>query len=309
MNQIKIGTMIEKEHTKDIRIAKKIAMDHLKEIPDYYTRLIKMEKEAKMKAKKRIVRKTLAKRSAKLSGHKGSKAMATAKSNPIRLPPFEKTTINTWFERDRSYVGLEDLKGNTIVEFWDDEVADMIESGYLNPKNLHKSCYEYAKDTLFIKPIKKNLTKKNPSATYKIKLVDAKGKLYTLHHAKNGYAMLIGNKFPHHEVLFVSVEMAKKFVRELIMHTVKLQKGDAIYAHSYVDGKRYLILNYENKDTTIKNPDKANYRIIKKDGRIKNAGTDKPSYFTLQQAMQIVNRKDGETIYEYNGGDRLWEVF
>jgi len=45
--QLKIGTKIEMEHTKDPDEAKKIALDHLKEFPDYYTRLVKMEAQAK----------------------------------------------------------------------------------------------------------------------------------------------------------------------------------------------------------------------------------------------------------------------
>lgn len=49
--QLKIGVKIEQEHTTDKKIAEKIARDHLKEIPDYYTRLAKMEKEAKKEYK------------------------------------------------------------------------------------------------------------------------------------------------------------------------------------------------------------------------------------------------------------------
>ena len=40
------GIGIEKEHTDDLNAAKEIAMDHLAEIPDYYTRLIDMEEKA-----------------------------------------------------------------------------------------------------------------------------------------------------------------------------------------------------------------------------------------------------------------------
>jgi len=47
--QIKMGKEIEKEHTNDPEEAKKIAMDHLVEFPDYYDRLKKMEKEAELK--------------------------------------------------------------------------------------------------------------------------------------------------------------------------------------------------------------------------------------------------------------------
>jgi hypothetical protein len=45
--ELKIGIKIEMEHTNDRALSKQIAMDHLKEIPDYYTRLTKMEDEAK----------------------------------------------------------------------------------------------------------------------------------------------------------------------------------------------------------------------------------------------------------------------
>lgn len=45
--QIKMGKKIELEHVDDEDLAEEIAMDHLEEIPDYYTRLKKMEKEAK----------------------------------------------------------------------------------------------------------------------------------------------------------------------------------------------------------------------------------------------------------------------
>ncbi|KKK86907.1 hypothetical protein LCGC14_2758550 [marine sediment metagenome] len=41
------GIEVEKEHTDDEKSAEEIAKDHLKEIPDYYTRLQKMEEEAK----------------------------------------------------------------------------------------------------------------------------------------------------------------------------------------------------------------------------------------------------------------------
>ena len=47
--QMTIGAKIEREHTKSGAEAREIARDHLKEIPDYYTRLKKMEKEAGIK--------------------------------------------------------------------------------------------------------------------------------------------------------------------------------------------------------------------------------------------------------------------
>lgn len=47
--ELKMGAKVEMEHVDSTTLAKEIAMDHLVEIPDYYTRLLKMEKEAKKK--------------------------------------------------------------------------------------------------------------------------------------------------------------------------------------------------------------------------------------------------------------------
>ena len=45
--QLDMGEPIEHEHTKDHKLAMDIALQHLDEIPDYYTRLKKMEADAK----------------------------------------------------------------------------------------------------------------------------------------------------------------------------------------------------------------------------------------------------------------------
>jgi hypothetical protein len=50
--QLSMGQKIEHEHTKDAELAKYIALQHLDEIPDYYTRLKKMEVDAKKHHKK-----------------------------------------------------------------------------------------------------------------------------------------------------------------------------------------------------------------------------------------------------------------
>lgn len=44
--ELKMGINVEMEHTRCPLMAERIAKDHLAEIPDYYTRLAKMEKEA-----------------------------------------------------------------------------------------------------------------------------------------------------------------------------------------------------------------------------------------------------------------------
>ena len=40
-DQLKKGIEVEKEHTTDEKVAAKIALDHLAEDPDYYTKLTK----------------------------------------------------------------------------------------------------------------------------------------------------------------------------------------------------------------------------------------------------------------------------
>lgn len=45
--EYRIGVKVEMEHTDDKKIAQNIAKDHIWEICDYYTRLDKMERDAK----------------------------------------------------------------------------------------------------------------------------------------------------------------------------------------------------------------------------------------------------------------------
>lgn len=42
-SQLKMGIEVEKEHTTDIATAEEIALDHLGEDPNYYTKLKKIE--------------------------------------------------------------------------------------------------------------------------------------------------------------------------------------------------------------------------------------------------------------------------
>ena len=51
VDQIKQGVEVEMEHTDDPYIALEIVLDHLTEADDYYTRLTKMESEAKKSAR------------------------------------------------------------------------------------------------------------------------------------------------------------------------------------------------------------------------------------------------------------------
>ena len=68
--QLDMGEPIEHEHTKDHQLSRYIALQHLDEIPDYYTRLKKMEADAKKHHKKfKDVKESLDGKSAKDPGY------------------------------------------------------------------------------------------------------------------------------------------------------------------------------------------------------------------------------------------------
>ena len=56
------------------------------------------------------------------------------------------TSIETWFERDRAHVELRYKAGEerTILGFWDEQVSELVEDGFLNPRDWHGSMFEYA---------------------------------------------------------------------------------------------------------------------------------------------------------------------
>ena len=57
-----------------------------------------------------------------------------------------ETKIDTWFERDRAYVGLNNAETDeTIIEWWDEDVAQAVEDGFLDPSDWHGSALDYAK--------------------------------------------------------------------------------------------------------------------------------------------------------------------
>lgn len=52
--------------------------------------------------------------------------------------------VQTWFERDRAHVGVT-KNGRDIVDWWDDEVKELVEDGFLNPKDWEGSAIEYCR--------------------------------------------------------------------------------------------------------------------------------------------------------------------
>lgn len=77
-------------------------------------------------------KKSLSKRKNKTTSKKG------------KIVPFNRTYIDHWSERDRAYIILYE-KGTEkeLFELWDDAVSDAISDGFIDPRNLHRSTYEY----------------------------------------------------------------------------------------------------------------------------------------------------------------------
>lgn len=66
---------------------------------------------------------------------------------PAQQLDIDDTEIETWFERDRGMVMLLNKETEEeIVEWWDEDLQQAIEDGFLDPKDFHKSAYVYAKE-------------------------------------------------------------------------------------------------------------------------------------------------------------------
>lgn len=55
--------------------------------------------------------------------------------------PFE---VSTWFERDRANVRVDDTKGHTVFDWWDETVGELIEDGFLVRRDIEGSALDYA---------------------------------------------------------------------------------------------------------------------------------------------------------------------
>ena len=80
--------------------------------------------------------------------------------------------------------------------------------------------------------------------------------------------------------------------------------------HDFVLGKLEIDVEIHDFDSdefkTVRVSNRHDYRLENPDGTIYQAGTGTGSYFTLQKAREL--QQPGQKIYEYNGGERLWEV-
>ena len=101
----------------------------------------------------------------------------------------EDTQLETWFERDRAHVELRDPRtGKTIIEWWDEDVQQAIEDGFLPHRwtnaKAHAAAFDYAKSVGLIEEARDASPAR--SATYSIRLT--RGEIEALHFLSGRYA-------------------------------------------------------------------------------------------------------------------------
>lgn len=124
--EIAQGMKVEKEHTDSKELAKQIAVDHLTEFPDYYTRLDKMESEAK-KAKQ------------------AAEAMADAEQGSMTVTEDQKREILDFIKR--------------TAKPKDEDMHELFAKLNINPHRAEDVIYEFAHELLNDKTAAERLEK------------------------------------------------------------------------------------------------------------------------------------------------------
>ena len=121
--QLKMGVEVEMEHTDDPKLAEEIARDHLAEIPDYYTRLKKMEDKAES-ARAAVARKA---RVIALLIRQGRPDLANKVSAAPALAADEYKWLNMLGD------------SNALVKYLTDDLADSMRDGHKRAENAKKT--------------------------------------------------------------------------------------------------------------------------------------------------------------------------
>lgn len=129
-NELAKGIKVELEHTGDHAKAKEIAKDHLQEIPDYYTRLAKMEREAEKKAEDPVIAKAVSKvLSDKYEVHDVIKELPPEKRDDLlrALRGQKKEAFWQGFEKAAS---LATAAGKAVRKPWSKNITDAVNKEY-----------------------------------------------------------------------------------------------------------------------------------------------------------------------------------
>lgn len=82
---------------------------------------------------------------------KSKKSTKPAIQKPI-VCALEDIEFHKWFERDRAHIEIRHKETQeTILEFWDDSVREMIEDGFISPKDYKGTLIKYAIQMSFLK--------------------------------------------------------------------------------------------------------------------------------------------------------------
>jgi len=126
------GIKVEMEHTGDYAAAKEIAKDHLQEIPDYYTRLAKMENEAEKKAMDPIIQKAVSKvMSDKYEVHDVIKELPPEKRDDLLKALREHgSEKNAFWQGFSKQANLATAAGKAVRKPWSKNITDAVNKQY-----------------------------------------------------------------------------------------------------------------------------------------------------------------------------------
>ena len=75
----------------------------------------------------------------------GEKTRANRPAGLTRYADRSDFEIETWFERDRAHVELRDRRTDqTVIEWWDENVQEAVDDGFLDPRDWLGSALDYA---------------------------------------------------------------------------------------------------------------------------------------------------------------------
>lgn len=107
LDQLKMGIDVEMEHTDDPEIAFEIAMDHLSEIPDYYSKLSTIEEKFASKAQARYFYNRAKKGSKEGKKWKKMADEFSSKTDFSKIPEKVEERVISWI-KDSSTVEVKD---------------------------------------------------------------------------------------------------------------------------------------------------------------------------------------------------------
>jgi hypothetical protein len=135
-----------------------------------------------------VTRRTLNTSLERLASSRNARARGH-RSKPIQLH-LDDTELHTWFERDRAHVELRDRRtGKSIVEWWDDDVRQAIEDGFLPhfapDTALHRAAFDYAKHVGLVEESRDASGSTKREQRYSLQLT--RGELEALYFLRSGY--------------------------------------------------------------------------------------------------------------------------